>query len=1009
MAATQQPKLSAKVTQPLRRIAARGRWLLMGRGMLQSLAISLAIWLGVVVVLGTFADLPAGWCIAFIAFAWAAPAASAAWFLRPVLRRRPLRLVAYDVERTLSDGSQEIITSAVELSADSDPRFVGSPQLLERLMQQAEAAVDRVHPELVLPSSMVYRWALLLVPVVMVWLLLSLLPNSPVPRGLYRMFSPMQATLPARFSHVKVTPGGVTVAQGDPLEITVIVDDGAGSRDVGYATLCSRYAGGHETQADLQRIGPRAFRTKIERVQDSFRYRIVTDQGDSPTFDVTVQQRPAISGMDLRYIYPSYTHLPSKTEPSSDGRIEAIVGTEVELTIHSSIAVRNDSRLLVGEGSDAVPIALLPTGGTDYRGTLKVLKSGSYRIQLLSEQGLEGSDQSARQIVARPDSPPGIKIISPAATIAVRSDDAIPVKFEASDDFGIARVGALVQIDGQPDEAFDVKLAAPGSPGVSGAWQLSIPYHLGHKALSNAGVIRYALRATDTRDPNPQSTTTAKQTLNIDSGQAQSYAARQEAEAARKLADAIKKAIGRLAASERSIKPLTDLGAKRMVPTETLKTAAAQKDDLAQTSKDLTAAADASLAAGYTNLAATAKKISEEKILAAAQSLAEAGLSADDPEPRQRQITSAATNVTAAKKELEAMVSTLEAQEIARAIDDISRRQARLADAMKAAEQQPRQAPANQQKQAELRQQLDQAIAKSKDLQSPEQQQIAQKAAELTRNAANIAAEEKALAKAVEKEGDVKEVQQKLNELARRQKELNIEVAQLQREQALSLAKAQVNILPKAQMDQVVQQLNQDRPAQAAQVQKQQAAALAKAAENLAQQEKSPSRSQGPAAPRARRAGAGQGRGATKGPRQAREAAPSRQGRCGSREDSRRRGQGRRRRAGKGAAGPPENPGSRQQGPSRGSAGAGGRPADRPSRQAAGRCRQTVGNPRPPGAGIPGQGAGSRRQGQPRSRRKGRRGAEGSRGEEERRRRSSQGRISAEGSRHGPAAGCDGG
>ncbi|HEY8667929.1 MAG TPA: DUF4175 family protein, partial [Tepidisphaeraceae bacterium] len=486
-----------RIVKAMRRVATR-RWLMQTvKGLLQTMLVSLTIFLTVVLALGTFANMPAWLRVALPIGAWCALAACALCFLRHSFIRDSLSQAAQQVE-AMRPELQERISSAVELANQSDPRFAGSPELIAHLMRQAEADVQGVDPKTVISSKTVQRYALFVAPIVLAWAVLTPMMPRPMLAGLANLFHPFTRSVAVRYSPVIVTPGDIILPQGDPLEISVRLPEEGKTPDPNtHASMISRYEAGQSLTTDMPRTSVRAFHTFLDNVQQNFDYRILTPAGDSPWYHVSVQPRPAIAGIDLNYTYPKYTGLKSKTDLAKDGSIDAIVGTQVQLTIHSTQLLASNSHLLIAENTpEQQNIPLMSSGGTDYQAVLTVKKAGQYRIQLVNQSGLTNKDNQLRTITARPDAPPTVAITAPPPlpvdTVA-RLEDTVPIAFTAADDFGIAKLQAIVQIDGQPAETFDVKLRHADQRELKSKWDLDIPYQLAKKNLKDGNTITYQL------------------------------------------------------------------------------------------------------------------------------------------------------------------------------------------------------------------------------------------------------------------------------------------------------------------------------------------------------------------------------------------------------------------------------------------------------------------------------------------------------------------------------------
>ena len=107
-------------------------------------------------------------------------------------------------------------------------------------------------PDAVVRTDRVKRYAIVLAPVLLAWLLVTFMRPLPVEAGLYRLFDPFGHVLPAALSEVAVKPGDVTIAQGDDLDITAKVSAALADRNKSI------------DRADLA-VGTRAARTRRER------------------------------------------------------------------------------------------------------------------------------------------------------------------------------------------------------------------------------------------------------------------------------------------------------------------------------------------------------------------------------------------------------------------------------------------------------------------------------------------------------------------------------------------------------------------------------------------------------------------------------------------------------------------------------------------------------------------------------------------------------------------------
>ena len=292
--------------------------------------------------------------------------------------------------------------------------------------------------------------------------------------------------------------------------------------------MVSKYPSGQTVGRTLEEAGLRQFTTKLDNVQNGFKYMVSTDKGDSPWYTITVNPRPAIASLDIKYDYPTYTAMPSRTELNRDGTVEALIGTKITLTVHATggplsdtaehknqIVIQPTTTDASAAAAEPIKVSLAKVTDTDYAATFIVSTNATYTVELANAFGLTNKDiKHPHSIIAIPDQVPTIVIQSPAASVTVRPDDTVPVRYIATDDFGVSSVEALVQVDDKPQKSIKVRLPEGDRRNIKDLWKLALPTVLADAATGQQ--ITYQLKVTDNRDPDPQFSFSTKQIIRID-------------------------------------------------------------------------------------------------------------------------------------------------------------------------------------------------------------------------------------------------------------------------------------------------------------------------------------------------------------------------------------------------------------------------------------------------------------------------------------------------------------
>jgi len=837
--------LSTRLSEPLRMVAGRDRVLRVLRGILQLLVLTAATWLAVALVMGLWDRMPLFISIPLASLAWA----SVAWgfwkFLRPAFRHQNIAQAALLIDRALPD-SQERISSAVEISQESDPQFRGSPELVAHLIKQAEHDAATLDPNLVVSPRQMFKWLGFLMPLALAWAIAFFVLTPNILAGLQRTLAPWTANSPLAAPILTIAPGNIELAQGDTVTITLSVasPDSATKKitRAQRATLLSTFPGGQSILHEMDRTGDLSFRAIVENVQQSFSYRITSDGNDSPLYTVTMLRRPAIASITLDYTYPAYTRMKPRTETNRDGTIDALAGTCVKITVQANEKLKSGRLELSDYTSDEEFYPLKPAGSdTQYAAEFPIRKSGQYRIQLAGTHDLTNRDDLLRNIHARIDAPPQIAIVSPTAPVKVRPDDTVSIKFNASDDFGLAKLEALVQVDQTQTQIIPLDLPAdrPDPALYSGQWQLSVADILKPHFGREPRRISYQLRITDNRDPDPQTALSATQLLDINR-EAAPLAQRQDVTAARDLAKALRTTAENLEAAQQKIDDLKKADAARALTAQEKQAAGEVKKQLADSAQQLKDAAEKSQDSHLKDIADRAAQAADKQIVPAAEDMAQSQLADDKPRARQENFDKAQREIAEARKNLREISRQLNAtakdQNLAREIERLAEQQRQLAEQLA---KNPRD-PALQQQQRDLQKQLENLISQNPDLQKPAADAAQAQTQDLVKKIEDLKAQQKPVAEQLKQQVDGAQAKEKLSDLARKQQDLNKQVENFTKQNADALRNSSAKPPEPKQMDPIVEDLKSSKLQNAQQQQKAAAAALDNTADKLDAPQKKP-------------------------------------------------------------------------------------------------------------------------------------------------------------------------
>ena len=259
-------------------------------------------------------------------------------------------------------------------------------------------------------------------------------------------------------------------------------------------------AGGTIRQFTLDRdpARPGAFNALIHSQQESFSYQVKLNDDTSQTYHVTTMQRPSVGDITCEQIYPAYAKLPPAKRPTGD--LTLLAGSTLKITARGSLPLSKASLRLVGLDKE-VPMRIDPANTTGISGEIQIPAKDltGFSIHLVSTEGAESGETATYRIDIVRDQEPAVKIIFPSNREELATQTAkLLVAFEATDDFGIAKVDLHYTIDQAPEKVVPFDLEGRTDKKVSRHYIWDLTKFQSPLAVGN--VIEFWITVTDTND-----------------------------------------------------------------------------------------------------------------------------------------------------------------------------------------------------------------------------------------------------------------------------------------------------------------------------------------------------------------------------------------------------------------------------------------------------------------------------------------------------------------------------
>ncbi|MEP6690000.1 MAG: DUF4175 family protein, partial [Gemmatimonadaceae bacterium] len=463
----------------IRRVRVRWRVTRAVQGVAIALGLAAVMLLGALYLLHLLHFTPGAIVAMRVAF-YTLIALAAVWFVgRPLTRRVSDHQVALYIEEH-EPSLDAALTTAVEhapaaLSTSLVRRLIDSA--LERLrLAGGGARIDR---------GDLYRASGSLAAIALVVAAVIALGPSFLRDGARALLSPFQTAEAAVAYTISVSPGNASLARGADLQINARLN----GFDAEQVELSVRRGTSTAWERVPMAVRPKSneYAARLFDLDSAAEYYVEGSGVRSPVYKVTVADLPYAKKLDLEYRYPAYTALPSETVEDG-GDIAALKGTVVVIHVTPTMPT-SGGRILV-EG--AQPAALAPDASGRLTGSIRVMKPGFYKIELLAADGQMVPASLDYNIDVLADTPPAVHFTKPGRDTKVTAVEEVAVEVKADDDYGVAKLELVYSVNGTPPQTIALQSGKALKEVTAGH-----TFFLEELKLQPGDIVSYYARATD--------------------------------------------------------------------------------------------------------------------------------------------------------------------------------------------------------------------------------------------------------------------------------------------------------------------------------------------------------------------------------------------------------------------------------------------------------------------------------------------------------------------------------
>jgi hypothetical protein len=256
---------------------------------------------------------------------------------------------------------------------------------------------------------------------------------------------------------VVVTPGDTSIERGESL---VVLARFGGSLPAAV-TLAYRTSGEAPRQIALVKsLADPVFGVSVPAVDHDLSYRLEYSGTGTREFKVSVFERPRLERADATLTYPSYTHLAPKRIENTR-RVSAVEGSRLNLALQLNKAVA--SAALVANDAKKTVISLQITEGKAVASlpSFPLVASQTYDLRLVDREGRSNPLSTPFVFEVLPDRPPELHVKAPSGDIRPSAVEEIEFSGTVLGDFGVSAYGLAYTLAGGDTKFVELGRSVP--------------------------------------------------------------------------------------------------------------------------------------------------------------------------------------------------------------------------------------------------------------------------------------------------------------------------------------------------------------------------------------------------------------------------------------------------------------------------------------------------------------------------------------------------------------------
>ena len=269
---------------------------------------------------------------------------------------------------------------------------------------------------------------------------------------------------------VVVTPGDASIERGESL---VVLARFGGSLP-SAVTMAYRTSGEAPRQIALVKsLADPVFGASIPDVDHDLSYHLEYSGTSTREFKVSVFERPRLERADATLTYPSYTHLAQK-RIENIRRVSAVVGSRLGLALQLNKAVASAALVANDAKKTVIPLQIAEGKAIASLPNFPLVASQTYELRLIDREGRSNPLSTPFVFDVLPNRPPELHVKAPSGDIRPSAVEEIDFSGTLLGDFGVSAYGLAYTLGGGDTKSVELGRSVPAMQNQSFGTSLSL-------------------------------------------------------------------------------------------------------------------------------------------------------------------------------------------------------------------------------------------------------------------------------------------------------------------------------------------------------------------------------------------------------------------------------------------------------------------------------------------------------------------------------------------------------